>query len=724
MADDYIKALIAKRRQAQSQNGAPKNKALSSAINLSGQAPATRQQNLNQAAGRNAQPSQPNAGGLRNQIQPAKARSISLNQSSNMQRQQAQTPITLQADNFNLPPVAKSVKPQQDIIADFSSQQAAIIPKQPQEKPAMAVMPDISNTVQPQTGNEQAASNAIGMTAEQSANTGAFQLPQQAEPAGIKKGNPYDGILAAHKAKAKNSDQDANSKRRARISQEFGIPQPSSNSSDPISKERSKLSQHFNLPPAGKSSESGKNSAAISFLSGMQDDLDSILGAPDSDSGRKLTEEEEKLLNDAKRLKEENEELKKKLESASAESASMNQFVNMFFNQDTVENALDIIFSSLKNFMRCEAVEFIYLDEPQELIFLYSLTRKGIYQWEDYVAYKGTDFEPIIAAQKPDIIGDLSIKDDYPVTGLPEEFKFKSLLRMPCASAESFVGFLDIYASPASSYSQEDIQKAAPFAIAAAFFFENMFLKEKLSYIRENSVPKPDREYMRIREYLEKEFEKALSDIDENANNMKRSKFGRLVPQQYESLTNIEDYSQNIRKCSGYLQEYMAFTAGQIQPQITRIDIKKLLDDVTKHMKPKVDAKTSKMMVEIDQKKPPQILGDYKMMLRILVAFLENALEATKIGGVFRISVYTDEDMAEFAVFDFSEDPIPAEELGTIFEPFGVMKTAINKKKTKVFLNLPMVKMYADSMGGKISITSTKEDGTMVSLKMPFAPKR
>ena len=422
-------------------------------------------------------------------------------------------------------------------------------------------------------------------------------------------------------------------------------------------------------------------------------------------------------------LREENELLKRRLERAAKEYSDLSQFITVFFNQDTVENALDTIFASVKNFMKCNAIEFMYLDEPQGLIFLYSITESGIFQWEDYVAYRGTDFEPVVAAQKPDIVGDLMLKDDYPVSGIAEAEGLHSLLRLPCASAESFVGFLDLYAHDASAYTPEDIQTASAYAIAAAFFFENMFLKERLSYVREAAKPKPDRDCVNITDYLEKEFEKPLKDIDENARNMTKKTFGKLMPQQYECLTNIKDCSANIMKRAGYLREYLAITAGQIQPEITRIDVKKLLDEINRIMKPRIDEKTVRLMIQVPTEKLMQILGDYKILVRVLTAILDNALEATKIGGLFRISLYQDEGLAEFAVSNFDSDPIPEAELENIVTPFGMMKTVANKKVTKLFLNLPLVKMYVESMGGSLSISSTPQE-TMVSVKMPFAPRR
>ena len=195
------------------------------------------------------------------------------------------------------------------------------------------------------------------------------------------------------------------------------------------------------------------------------------------------------------------------------------------------------------------------------------------------------------------------------------------------------------------------------------------------------------------------------------------------MPQQYECLTNIKDCSANIMKRAGYLREYLAITAGQIQPEITRIDVKKLLDEINRIMKPKIDEKTVRLMIQVPTEKLMQILGDYKMLIRVLTAILDNALEATKIGGLFRISLYQDEGVAEFAVSNFDSDPIPEAELESIVTPFGIMKTVANKKVTKLFLNLPLVKMYVESMGGSLSISSTPQE-TMVSVKMPFAPRR
>ena len=437
-----------------------------------------------------------------------------------------------------------------------------------------------------------------------------------------------------------------------------------------------------------------------------------------------ISDEVDRLLKQIGEFHEISDKLNEEIDKLKTQQTRFTQFITVFFNQDTVENALDTIFSSIKNFMKCDALEFMYLDEPQGLIFLYSLTNDGIFQWEEYISYKGTAFEPVISAQQPDIVNDLSLKDDYPVSDIAKSFGLKSLLRMPCASAESFVGYLDIFAKDSSAYTEEERQKASTYAIAAAFFFENMFLKEKLSYIRKSSRPKPDRDYLNMTEYLKQQFDKPFKEMTENADNALNKKYGKLMPKQSEFINNIKEELTFVGKCSFYLKEYLEFTADQKQPRISRIDIKKVVDEVNKRIKDRMEAKTVRMMIEIE-KKPPQILADYSWMTRILYALVENALEATEIGRAFRLSVDTtsDPEYAEFCVYDNGKDQIMSGDYSNIFTPFGTLSTKANKKRTRLFLNLPIVKMYVERMNGMITVDSQKED-TMFSVKIPIAKRR
>ena len=442
-----------------------------------------------------------------------------------------------------------------------------------------------------------------------------------------------------------------------------------------------------------------------------------------------ISDEVDRLLKQINEFHEISDKLNEEIDVLKRQQSQMTQFITVFFNQDTVENALDTIFSSLKHHMKCDALEFMYLDEPQGLIFLYSLTNDGIFQWEDYVSYKGTDFEPVIAAQQPDVVNDLSLKADYPVSGIAEAFGLKSLLRVPCASAESFVGYLNIFAKEASAYGDEEKQKAATYAIATAFFFENMFLKEKLSYIRKSSRPKPDRDFLNMTEYLKQQFEQPLDEITDNADNALKPKNGKLSPKQYEFLQNIKDEVAFIKKCSFYLKEYLEFTADQKQPSIARVDTKKLIKDIDKRMKEAVESKSARLMIEWilpeNEKNPPQILADYNWMLRILLALLQNALDATEINKPFKLLVdcRNDPNYVEFAVYDTGKEPIMSGDYTNIFTPFGTLSTKANKKKTRLFLNLPLVKMYVERMEGTITVDSQKED-TMFSVKIPIGRRR
>ena len=58
-----------------------------------------------------------------------------------------------------------------------------------------------------------------------------------------------------------------------------------------------------------------------------------------------------------------------------------------------------------------------------------------------------------------------------------------------------------------------------------------------------------------------------------------------------------------------------------------------------------------------------------------------------------------------------------------IFTPFGTLSPKANKNRTRLFLNLPLVKMYVERMNGIITVESQKED-TMFSVKIPIAKRR
>ncbi len=397
----------------------------------------------------------------------------------------------------------------------------------------------------------------------------------------------------------------------------------------------------------------------------------------------------------------------------------LGNFLTLFFLQDNVDDALVNIFTTVNSVFKFDFLELMFLDEEQEVVFLFAIDSEGSVPGEDFITYKDTPLAAFLGARKAVCIPDLAAKEDYIFTDFISEYGLTSMLQLPCATAFGFMGFLNFYSADRDAFTFENQEYAQLFANLMAVFLENMNMREKLS-LNVSSTPPPSRADLQLARYIEHELEHPLEELKQHAINLGKKNLGRLAPKQNEFLDLILAIADESKKRTEQLQEYLYAVSGKVVPEIKRLEVLKVFSDVQAALQPRMEAKTVRMLLEADKKFPP-ILADQKLLRRVLIAIMENAIDMTRIGGVFRLSAYDDGRKAEIAVCDFGVEPIAKDDYENIFTPFAFFEHTLSSKHGKMFLNLPLVKIYVELMGGTISVDSSKEHGTLFSIKLPFA---
>jgi signal transduction histidine kinase len=119
--------------------------------------------------------------------------------------------------------------------------------------------------------------------------------------------------------------------------------------------------------------------------------------------------------------------------------------------------------------------------------------------------------------------------------------------------------------------------------------------------------------------------------------------------------------------------------------------------------------------VRLDEPLPEAvILADADRLRQVLLNLTDNACEAASEGTavVWALKASADDDRVLVAVHNQGE-PIPAEVLGRITEPF------VSTKSGGAGLGLAIVRRLVEQQGGAIAIASSRADGTRVTLSFP-----
>ncbi len=150
-----------------------------------------------------------------------------------------------------------------------------------------------------------------------------------------------------------------------------------------------------------------------------------------------------------------------------------------------------------------------------------------------------------------------------------------------------------------------------------------------------------------------------------------------------------------------------------------------IVSDVVSLMKPRAREKQLSLEVEYQTSIPEMIETDPLRLRQILINIVGNAVKFTRRGGV-KIRVCTDEVKGPqpkllLEVADTGIGMTP-EELAMLFRPFTQADSSTSRKYGGTGLGLAITKQLVRLLGGEISVTSTKGEGSRFHVSVSTGP--
>ena len=146
-----------------------------------------------------------------------------------------------------------------------------------------------------------------------------------------------------------------------------------------------------------------------------------------------------------------------------------------------------------------------------------------------------------------------------------------------------------------------------------------------------------------------------------------------------------------------------------------------LMSEITQIAKPLMD-KNGNQFHAISDHQVNEMRSDEAKLRQCLTNLLGNAAKFTNRGRVeLRVRKEVDNDGIAWAVFDVADTGIgmSAEQLGRVFESFSQADTSISQRFGGTGLGLTLTRQYCEMIGGQISVTSTLNQGTTFTMKVP-----
>lgn len=205
-------------------------------------------------------------------------------------------------------------------------------------------------------------------------------------------------------------------------------------------------------------------------------------------------------------------------------------------------------------------------------------------------------------------------------------------------------------------------------------------------------------------------------------------------------LTPIFNYAKTARDCDDLdlknkalrvtvtnVEMLIAMSARVLQlsaavpPERKNVPVREIVDDAVASLCRDFSKDSIKFSCEVDS--DLSIFADRLQIQQVLFNLLLNAREsmAKSHGGSLGISARPAGDRV---ILDLRNggDPIPAELLSRIFEPFQSSKTPSDSSRSRCSgLGLTLCRDLVEENGGTIAVTSDRETGTTFTLTLPAA---
>ncbi len=188
-----------------------------------------------------------------------------------------------------------------------------------------------------------------------------------------------------------------------------------------------------------------------------------------------------------------------------------------------------------------------------------------------------------------------------------------------------------------------------------------------------------------------------------------------LSDNQREYAEAVYSSARNLLTIINDILDFSKVEAGKLQLEYTEFDLFSLLDQVTKTLGYKAQAKGLHFTCEIDGPVPRRLKGDPGRLTQVLVNLANNAVKFTSEGRVqVKVSCPGVSDGRAELHFEVKDTGvgIPADRIDKVFESFTQVDTSVTRKFGGTGLGLTIVKQLVSLMEGRVSVESVEGEGT------------
>ena len=194
-----------------------------------------------------------------------------------------------------------------------------------------------------------------------------------------------------------------------------------------------------------------------------------------------------------------------------------------------------------------------------------------------------------------------------------------------------------------------------------------------------------------------------------------------LTEQQQTFLNTILNSGKSLLQLINDILDFSKIEAGRLQTEIIECNMEEFLGDIDSFLRPLALEKELDFNILQCGELPSIFYTDPIRVRQCLVNLVGNSIKFTEQGHVYiNVSTeqYHDEDYIRFDVEDTGIG-IPEEKQKSIFEAFTQADGSTTRKYGGTGLGLSITKQLTELLGGKITLRSKADEGTVFTILLP-----
>jgi PAS domain S-box-containing protein len=194
---------------------------------------------------------------------------------------------------------------------------------------------------------------------------------------------------------------------------------------------------------------------------------------------------------------------------------------------------------------------------------------------------------------------------------------------------------------------------------------------------------------------------------------------GPITEIQQEAINKIVESSEQLIALITTLLDEALLKAGELQLNLATFIPSDLLNPILSSMGQLAQAKGLTLTSRIAADLPGMLVGDPTRLHQILFNLVNNAIKFTETGLVQVNIQLMDRNHWAIRVSDTGPG-IPPEAQSFIFEPFRQVDGSLTRRYGGAGLGLTIVKQLAELMGGRVTLESTVDQGSIFTVLLPL----